>query len=757
MNPASIPPIVMACISLYVAIYHFLIFSRIRERHQDLTFGLACITMALYALHSAGLYNAESALEGVVWQRGQVAAVSLLGLTFTWFLADYSRGIIKPLVRLIISAYFLFTLILVVTFPGWPFWLLDEPLVSNLVLPFGIEVTYYEMTPGPGVILLALMGGVFYLFILAIGIKLRRQGETSRGQSLIISMTISFVCLCNDLAIALEFYQFVYLLEYSCLGIMILMGHSLSDEILEAVTVRQALKASKQKLELVLRGANLGQWNWHVPSGRLQFDKRWAKILGYSVEETPSTIAAWERLVHPDDLAHVFSVLKAHWRDKSPLFECEYRLKKKGGEWLWILDRGAILEWNNNGKPIHGAGTTLDISLRKQAEDERIETEERFRQAQKMEAIGTLAGGMAHDMNNVLGAIVGLTELIKDDTRPDDERYEDLKSILLATRRGRSLTQNLLGFARKGKYRKERVSLNRTVEEVAQLLERTINKTIVIETHLSKRLADIEGDSSQLSHLLMNLCINAADAIVSNGRIVISTENTIVDERSATANNDLMPGHYIELSVNDNGCGIDKNTLNRIFEPFFTTKKPGKGTGLGLAMAYGSVQEHGGTMIVDSTPGEGTTVSIFLPTIATATQPDDIVATTNAHQPTKGKGRVLMVDDEKMIRQIGRRMLERMGFEVSTAKNGAEAVNIYKEDKNIDLVMLDLGMPVMDGTECFKRIREINPQARVLIVSGFAEHQNTADLLEQGAMGLLQKPFSAQGFNDAVTAAMGET
>ncbi|MGC4069921.1 MAG: ATP-binding protein [Polyangiaceae bacterium] len=379
----------------------------------------------------------------------------------------------------------------------------------------------------------------------------------------------------------------------------------------------------------------------------------------------------------------------------------------------------------------------------------RQELEEQLRQSQKLEAVGVLAGGVAHDMNNVLGVITSIASLAGERFGDGESLRQDLADILAAARRGSALTRNLLGFARQGTRIKERFRLETIVESITHLLRRTISKQIELRVDLPEDLDDIIGDPGQLSHVLMNLCINAVDAMQGHGTVTISASNVTLDE-TQTAALELPQGKYIELRVVDTGAGIAPDVLPRVFEPFFSTKNSNERSGLGLSMVYGTVRDHGGTVRIDSTLGTGTRVAIFLPS---QIRKPASVAPPSVHSvnSTNSRRTILLVDDEPLLRSAGRRIIRSLGYEALVAANGAEAVAVFRLhlDK-IGLVVLDVAMPVMGGRDCFFRLRELDPDIPVLVASGFAKHGGVDELLGAGATGYLAKPYDRDQMSAAI-------
>jgi signal transduction histidine kinase/CheY-like chemotaxis protein len=383
---------------------------------------------------------------------------------------------------------------------------------------------------------------------------------------------------------------------------------------------------------------------------------------------------------------------------------------------------------------------------RKRAEAERERLREQLLHSQKLEAIGTLAGGVAHDMNNVLAAIIGLAEQMGGEGPAPD----GVDQILEAARRGTELTRNLLGFSRRGKYRKEQLELSGVVATVTQLLSRTLPKGIEF-TSATTTTRVVEGDSAQLAQALVNVCLNSADAMSGSGTLSIEVGESALAGEAASAMG-LPEGCYVTLTVRDSGCGMDRETQARMFEPFFTTKAQARRTGLGLAMVYGTIANHGGAIAVESAPGRGTMVRLHLPAVERTERAEPPPAA-----PTRQAGHgalILVVDDEPMVRHVTQRSLERAGYEVITASHGGEAVERFQErGEDVSVVVLDMSMPIMGGAECFHRLRALAPGVRVLLASGYALEQEARACLAAGALGFLEKPFPTRHLLEAVALA----
>jgi PAS domain S-box-containing protein len=391
---------------------------------------------------------------------------------------------------------------------------------------------------------------------------------------------------------------------------------------------------------------------------------------------------------------------------------------------------------DHEGKPAGSLMVLHDISERKMLEAQLI-------QAQKMEGIGTLAGGIAHDFNNILQAIFGYGQIILMNKSPDDPDYQKLEAIVNTAQKGSELTRGLLVFSRKVESQFKPVDLNQEIRQVRNILERTIPRMIKIELQLSEDLKIIKADAVQIEQVIMNLGVNARDAIadVDNGMMTFKTENVILDEDYCKTQLEVIPGEYVLLKVTDTGCGIEKEVGKHIFEPFFTTKAAGEGTGLGLAMVYGIVKKHGGHISFESEPGQGTAFKVFFPVLKGAE------LSLKEEKPRSksalgGTETVLLVDDEKTILEVVQDMLIRFGYTALVAENGESALEIFQKEKGrINVVILDLNMPGMGGQKCLVELLSINPEAKVIIASGYTANRKVQEALDIGALTFLPKPY----------------
>lgn len=456
------------------------------------------------------------------------------------------------------------------------------------------------------------------------------------------------------------------------------------------------------------------------------------RITGYSAEEFLRDPNLMNRIIHPEDQSRVMDHFHVSRRVRfSETYSLDFRIINRTGQIRWI---GHICQpvWSSDGKPLGRRAGNRDITDRKNLEAQLL-------QAQKMEAIGTLAGGVAHDFNNLLQVISGYSQILMADKQQTNRARAWFEKIYQAGKRGADLVQNLLMFSRKVEPTLRPLNLNDEIVQVRDLLSRTIPKTIKIDLLLSDELGRVQADASQLGQVLMNLALNARDAMPDGGTLTIETSNIHLDEIYSSTDPEVKPGHYALVSVSDTGHGMDRETLFRIFEPFFTTKEVGKGTGLGLSSAYGIIKQHDGYISCYSEPNHGTTFKIYLPAIDPQPESEGTPTETGIQGGTE---RILLVDDEEMLRDLGRDALADWGYHILTAADGREALEIYrKEREEISLIILDLIMPEMDGRRCLAEILKIDPHAKVLIVSGYAENGPIPEAQLVGARGFVEKPY----------------
>lgn len=437
----------------------------------------------------------------------------------------------------------------------------------------------------------------------------------------------------------------------------------------------------------------------------------------------------------PETSRYLYSVYNEIYRTGNPQKMLEYELFRKDGA-ICHVEASASLIRDVSGNPIGFRSVVRDVTERKKMETDKIKLTEQLYQAQKMEAIGTLAGGIAHDFNNLLMGIQGYASLMLLKTDKNFAHHDKLKAIEAKVQSGAELTRQLLGFSRTGSYEVTTASVNELIHNTVTMFGRT-KKEIVIHEKYEENAWNADIDQSRIEQVLLNLYVNAWQAMPGGGHLYLETNNVVLDERYKK-NFDVEAGRYIKISVTDSGIGMNEKTRERVFEPFFTTRNVGKGGGLGLATAYGIIRGHKGVINVYSERGHGTTFNIYLPASDKAVNTDNKYAL----KPENGQETVLIVDDEEYILDVTKELLECIGYHVMQAKSGEEALEIYRTEKNkIDLLILDMIMPGMSGSDTFDRLKKINPAVKVILASGYSLNGQAIGILDRGCQAFMQKPF----------------
>ena len=513
-------------------------------------------------------------------------------------------------------------------------------------------------------------------------------------------------------------------------------NEKLRNEIEARKEKEEALRRSEEKYRSIIENTNNGYYEVDL-NGRLTFfNDSLALILGYSAEELKGM--DYSILLDADASRQMPGKLSATYR--SGVNGNLSRLtitRRDGGRRTVDVSTASIFD-NNSGK-IGYRGVVLDISERLNAETEKKKLEERLHQIQRLEGIGTLAGGVAHDFNNLLMGIQGNISLMMLKTESSEYNYKKLKSIESCVISGTKLTRQLLGFARGGKYMAKTLDFDQIVMDTARMFGRT-RKEIQVEENIAHDLWMGMADKNQIEQVLLNIYINAWQAMPDGGTVLIDAKNIVLDDTFSQAF-DIQPGRYVCISISDAGIGIDPEIQARIFEPFFTTKGMGRGTGLGLASAYGIIKNHDGAIDFVSQPGKGTTFYVYLPASDADVEPESVLS----EKISKGTETLLLIDDEEGVLQVWQPMLESLGYKVMAASDGKAAVEIFRRfSGDIDLVILDVIMPGMSGGAVFDKLKSINPQGLVLLSSGYSLRGQVEDILSRGCVGFIQKPFSLE-------------
>ncbi|ODN67462.1 Blue-light-activated protein [Methylophaga muralis] len=505
------------------------------------------------------------------------------------------------------------------------------------------------------------------------------------------------------------------------------------------------IRESEQRFQILSKATNDAIWDWNLITDELWWSDNFETLFGIYAEESKPSFNGWENRVHPDERNRVVNNLKRAVEENQQSWSDNYKFRRHDGSYADVIDRGYVI-YNSANEPIRMVGGITDIS-------ERLEIEEKLRQSQRLEAVGQLTGGVAHDFNNLLTVIVGNAEIITE-SLPADSNLRGLSQMVQeAANRGADLIGSLLAFARRQPLDPKNIDANQLLKNFQSLLSRSLGEAIQLEMALEPDIWLAQVDPGQLENALLNLALNAKDAMPSGGRLLIETLNVLLSEDYA-AQHDVTAGDYIVIGVSDTGIGIAPENLDKVFEPFYTTKSKDKGTGLGLAMVYGFARQSLGHINIYSERGQGTTIRLYLPRspveISTADNPPALPI-----QPKTGKEHILVVEDDDLVRSYVISQLEFIGYQVISASNGQEAMEIIQSDAHIDLLFTDVVMPGgISGRDLSDKAQRIRPQLKVLFTSGYTENSIVHHgRLDPGVM-LLSKPYSRDELSTKIRQAL---
>ncbi len=542
----------------------------------------------------------------------------------------------------------------------------------------------------------------------------------------------------------------------SLAAIMTLAGLRFARRTLnEQATAYRALRDSEERLQRALEASRLALWDFDLTSGHIYLSDAWSEMLGGPRAPTTTTFDALTRMVPDEDQPRIAESMGDALRGVTSCYSVEHRVVKADGQILWILSQGRVVDRGPDGQVRRAVGTNRDITERKQADAIQRELESQLREAQRLEAIGTLAGGIAHDFNNILAAILGNVALAQQDIGESHRALSYLAQINKAGQRARNLVKQILAFSRKQPSELAAYSLGPLVEETGGMLRSLLGGSVELHLTVPDHPLRVMADATQLQQVLMNLGTNAWHALAgAAGRIEIGLDDIEFTEMNAPRPAGLSPGPHARLWVRDNGCGMSDETRQRIFEPFFTTKPVGEGTGLGLAVARGIVETHGGAITVTTAPGKGSTFELFLPLVDEASAPMPLEST--RAQPPRGSGQhVLYVDDDEMMALLVQSLLQRLGYRATCTLDAREALAIVARDpQSIDLVVTDFNMPKCSGLDVARAVSRLRPNLPVAISSGYISDELRANAQELGVRAVMEKEHTFENLGSLVHAAL---
>jgi len=528
-----------------------------------------------------------------------------------------------------------------------------------------------------------------------------------------------------------------------------LMKDEQGNEFIEGtildVTERKRAEAEilewKNRYEAAVLASRQIIYDWDLNTNRVTFGANLETILGYSLEEIAGLSTRWRELIHPDDLERYTEEMDRVLAIGTEPVHIEYRVRKKNGPYFTIKDEGHFVR-DESEKVGHLVGFLTDIT-------EQRMLEEQLRQSQKMEAVGRLAGGLAHDFNNLLTVIKGYTRMVLDDPRRAERVRANVEHIDAAAERAASLTRHLLAFSRKQVLQPKVIDLNDLILNLDKMLRRLIGEDIVIGSVTARELGSVKADPGQIEQVIMNLVVNARDAMPNGGTLTLETANVDLDADYARDHEGVRPGRYVMLAVSDTGSGMDPQTQSRIFEPFFTTKELGRGTGLGLSTVYGIVKQSGGHIWVYSELDRGTTFKIYFARVEDPA--GNVQQVTRPAVPAQGHETILLVEDDQQVRELTHSILVARGYTVLVAENGPAAMKICEQQgKHLDLMLTDVVMPGISGREVASQISARWPKIKVLFMSGYTENSIVHHGVLDTGTSFLAKPFTPTALTDKV-------
>lgn len=724
MGYESILLLVLSGMGVFVTIHHTLVAARGQQRALHLWFAVLALLVTCHQfINYLEIRIRKDDLAMLLDWWNWLIEVGMF-MSFTTFIANYTgrgkRWIVLPVAGLAMLLALL-----------------------HIVLPHGFAVTAISVETLPsGRLQIEFVSGLwYYVFVLAlvgsvawgqtVAIQYAKKDNRSRGIALSVALGIVSTAILTSIGDDLGLWDTPELIDHSFVALILFMSLTLSDEVVGAATLKNSLERSERKIRTTLDSINdaviVADENGTISSINpaacnlcgvaedLALGSPFSEIFTVRAANEPSLLGSVPDLSIDSGQSGI-SILTANDGSEHRVAFSIAPLKEREGELT-----GAVLVFRD---------TTQEHLL-----------EEQLRQTQKMEALGQLAGGVAHDFNNLLGAIIGYTELLlveKEEEQPDLSAIsDDLNAIMRAAERAAGLTRQLLAFSRKQEPNFQVVNLHKLIREILTVVENTVDRRVEFEIDLKAGRQTVFGDASQLHGVLLNVCINARDAMPEGGTVHIESGNRTIDRATAS---ELMigPGEYIEATFSDTGTGIPEELHQKIFEPFFTTKEVGKGTGLGLAVAFSVMQDHSGTITVESTQGSGSTFTILLPLHAHETPSTSERSDGGVTRPA----RILVVDDEKSNRELIGRYLAEQGHKILNAADGSEAIRLVDDQANaLDLVLLDIVLPKVHGTDVYDKIRTVRPDLPVIIMTGSARSEKIDRILADAKTGLLIKPF----------------
>lgn len=719
--------------------------ARLRDRAVDLAFAASCFAAGFYDLVSSLLYSAGSVERGMIWQRWQFIILCALGATFIWFVSEFVERKSRRL-DYVLTGYWI-AQAFVLAFDRSEFTLTAKLAVKSFRFLGVFPVTYCECTPGIAVIIEAIVGFFACAYILHSLLAYSRAGNKDKAQPIIIGMSVFIAAVLSDSMVGWGVYNCIYLMELSFLVLIMCMGYSLNEMHLKTQDDLMNISDGLQKLEAAVNAAAESIVITDIKGAIQYVNPAFERMTGYSSSEV---------------LNQNSGIVKSGKHDKA-MYDNLWKTITDGGVWRGhftnrkkdgsLFQEDAVISpiKNRNGEIVNFVAVKRDVTQELQLENE-------LRHSQKMEALGRLASGVAHDFTNMLAIIMGHTQLIKAKLGSDEECAEHLNAIDDSTSRLSSLTGDLLAFAHQKSLSLRMSNLNRVISGMKDMLERTIDEKVELVIKVSDGKLMAEMDPDHIEQAIMYFVVNAVDAMPDGGRLTIETEQIYMSKKEALQCQDgiqkggLPEGGSAVVTITDTGCGMSERVRARIFEPFFTTKGLGRSTGLGLSTAYGIVSQHKGNITVYSNPGKGTTFRIYLPLADKYTVSGECVVLNKA---SLDRTIVLIAEDNYLVRTVLVHILKDMGLDVLEAEDSVQAEQLFMGEKDrIKLLITDVMMPETGGLNLADTLRAIKPDLKVIFACGYPEsHLRQTGVIPDGET-VISKPLTKGIVAEAINRVM---
>ena len=752
MNLVSLPVIVVASITFYVGIYHLLIFFKGSKRNEDLYFSLTCLIIVVYDIFSILLYISDSPLEGRVWQKWQYISFALAIIFFLNFISFFT-GNRFPLIKKIFMSILLIGMLIM--FSQDSGLLLSKTLsdVKEISLPWGSKVIYNEMSSGPIAYFNCLLLISIIIYLIFIAIEYFPDCPPHRKKPLVLSICFFSIGVLNDAFVSVGFYKFIYIIEHMHGLIVLVMTIFLSRNVIISTSMQEALKTSTRKYFKIFESIRDVYYESDLEGTILEISPSVSEVLKYTREELIGASIFEFFKFNEEKRKLINSILRDGILQNYELL----LLDKDKNEHYCLLNAKLLMDGNVNSYRI--VGSMRDITKFKTSQKEMQILQEKLSRSRKMEALGRLAGGVAHDLNNILAAVVGYPDLILLEIPEEQEEVrESIMEMKEAGMRAGAVVQDLLTIARGIPPIKKVVNLNNIVNDFFNIPEGKSLKesypNVDYFFKLSNQLWNIIGADVSIHKVLLNLITNAVEAMPNGGKVIISTWNQNVTD-SIDAYETINTGEYSVLSVQDFGIGISEDDLEKIFEPFYSKKTQGKsGTGLGMSIVWSSVKEHNGFINVISNLDQGATFQLFFP----ATK--ETVTTKKLNHTVEslfGNGEsILVVDDQEEQRILVKKLLQRLGYKVVAFERGCDAIE-YLSKNSVNLIILDMILSNGEtGIDIFKEIVKIESKQKVIIASGYSDKNLVNEAFSFGAKDYIHKPYDLKKLGMVIKSALKE-